>query len=473
MTALQVQKRKFQRKIKIWRSNPVLFVQDLFNAQPEKWQEKALQSLVRNDYIAIRSGHGVGKTTFLAWAILWWLITRYPVKIACTSPTAHQLSDILWGEISKWRNKLHPAIKKMIEVTSDRVNLKTSGKSSFAVARTARKEQPEAFQGFHSDNMLFIIDEASGVDDIIFEVAQGALSTEGAKVIMTGNPTRNQGFFYRAFHEDRAQWECLHVSSHSSSQVNHDFLAQMEDMYGKDSQVYRIRVLGEFPTADLNTVIPLDECELAAKATPVENDHLYPVWGLDVARFGQDRTCLIKRQGTMLLDPIQVWQNKDTMQIVGLVIDEYNQTDPQDRPHQIYVDVIGIGAGVVDRLAELGYPVHGVNVCEQASSHDRYHRLRDELWFKAKEWFAGKNVSILNNNELIQDLISPTYSFMSNGKIKVESKDELKKRGIKSPDLADAFCLTFAGYHDIFKDQDDHSKNRYQTKHQPRSWMSQ
>jgi hypothetical protein len=158
-------------------NDPSLFVTEVFRAQPEKWQTEALRALATHDRVAIRSGHGVGKSTFLAWVILWWLCTHFPAKVACTAPTAHQLEDVLWGEIAKWHRQMVSPFKEWISVGSGRVELTEAGEEAFAVARTARKEQPEAFQGFHSDHMLFIVDEASGVEDIIFEVGQGAMST--------------------------------------------------------------------------------------------------------------------------------------------------------------------------------------------------------------------------------------------------------------------------------------------------------
>lgn len=464
-----------KKRLKVWRSRPDQFVEQLFGIQPEDWQREALLALTKNNRLAVRSGHGVGKTSFLAWSILWWLFTRHPAKIACTAPTSHQLADNLWGEISKWHRKLHPTLQEMIDIHADKVSFKASGKTSFAVARTARKEQPEAFQGFHSKHMLFIVDEASGVDDIIFEVGQGALSTAGAKVIMTGNPTRNSGFFHRAFHKNRSEWYCMHVPCTNSSQVNHHFMQTMAKQYGADSQTYKVRVLGEFPKSEDDTVIDLSDCEAAIEKHVDIDETIYPVWGLDVARFGNDKTCLVKRHNNKVTD-IKSWSNKDTMQITGLIVDEYEQTAHPDRPNFIYTDVIGIGAGVVDRLRELGYPVIGVNVCEQASQNIRFDRLRDELWFLGKEWFEKRNVSIPNHDAFLQDLTAIRYKINSNGKLKVESKNELKKRGIPSPDIADAFCLTFAGRYDQrkddFQDYSQTKRTRYKSKPHNGSWMS-
>lgn len=447
-----------------WKANPHLFVTEVLKANPEAWQIEALKAIATSDRLAVRSGHGVGKSAFLAWVIIWWLCTRFPAKIPCTAPTAHQLSDVLWGELSKWYRNLPEFLRLMFELKADRLELKSAPNESFAVARTARKEQPEAFQGFHSDNLLFVVDEASGVEDIIFEVGEGAMSTHGAKTILTGNPTRTQGYFYDAFHRLRSRWSCLKVACADSSRVSKDYISDMAAKYGLDSNIYKVRVLGEFPSSEDDAVIPLYLCESAInrKVDPLK---FKPVWGVDVARFGDDRTTLAKRRANVLLEPVKSWRGKDTMQVAGILLNEYESALQEDKPGEILVDVIGIGAGVVDRARELGLPVRGINVGESAPTKDQYARLRDELWFKARAWFDQKDCSIPQDDDLIAELTTPKYDFLgSTGKIQVEPKDKLKERGVVSPDLADAFCLTFAGgYLKISEDElrDRYSRKRY------------
>jgi hypothetical protein len=171
-----------------------------------------------------------------------------------------------------------------------------------------------------------------------------------------------------------------------------------------------------------------------------------PVWGLDVARFGSDRTALAKRRGNELIEPVKSWQDLDTMQTVGMVIQEYDATPYSDRPAEILIDVIGLGAGVVDRLREidLGPQIRGVNVSESPALGNKYNKLRDELWGKTRAFFENRDCVIPQDDKLVEELCAPTFSFLSSGKMKMESKDEMKRRGLKSPDLADAFVLTFA-----------------------------
>lgn len=380
----------------------------------------------------------------MAWTILWAMCCYWPIKIPCTAPTSHQLSDVLWAELAKWHRVLKAKVTQLAEEfdwKSDIFELRSHPRESFAVARTSRPEQPEALQGFHADNLLFVIDEASGIPDAVFQVAEGALSTEGAFVLMAANPTRMEGYFYDSHHKMRDRWAALHWNGEDSPLVAKEYVEDMRRKYGESSAIYKIRVRGDF-AGNPDGVIPLDIIESAIDRNVKPFGTVR--WGVDVARFGEDRTALCKRTANSLLEPVKCWQGKDTMQTAGLIKLEYDKTQFDHKPEAICVDVIGLGAGVVDRLRELQLPVIAVNVAESPSAEERYNRLRDELWFKAREWFARKDVRIVRDDALIEELTLPTYKLTSSGKIQVESKDELKKRGITSPDLADAFCMTFA-----------------------------
>jgi len=430
-----------------WRKNPARFVTEAIGATPDPWQAEALQLLADNDKLSIRSCHGPGKSTLDAWAILWFLCCYFPAKVPVCAPTLHQIKDILWSELAIWHKRMIPELRDEFTIRSTdqdmRFFLTKSPAESFAVARTGRKDNPEALQGFHSKNLLFILDEASGIDDVVFEVAQGALSTDHAKVLMTSNPTRTSGYFFDSHHKMRDRWTCLKVGADDSDRVSDQYRDDVGDQYGRDSNIYRVRVLGEFPSSDDDTVIPLDLVESAVGRDIVVSRETPIVWGLDVARFGSDRTVLMQRHGARLLDTPKIWHGQDTMVTAGRIVDLYESANV--KPICINVDSIGIGAGVVDRLNELGLPVQGINVGESPSAKERFNKLRDELWYAAREWFEGRNVSIPEGNEaLIGELSTVKYSVLSTGKIKVESKEEMKKRGVKSPDVADAFNLTLA-----------------------------
>lgn len=431
--------------LKTWASDPtpLQFTTEILGAKPEAWQAEALELFAKHDRLSIRAGHGVGKSTLDAWCALWFLVTRFPCKIPITANSQDQLRDVEWAELGTWFRRLPEGLRTHYEFGAERLFLKAAPEEAFAVARTASKDRPEALQGFHSQNLLFIIAEASGIVDIVFEVAQGALSTPGAKALMNGNPTRLSGFFYDSHHRLRDRWKTMRVNSEDVPRARghiQDIIAR----YGKDSNAYKVRVLGEFPTTEDEQVIPLEWIEAAVKRKVDGIARYQPVWGVDVARFGDDRTALAKRQANKLLEPVKSWRGKDTMQVAGIIKNEFDETLPILRPAEILVDVIGIGAGVVDRLRELGLPVRGINVGEAASASDKFQRYRDELWWKGRDWFGAKDCAIPQDDALISELVAPTYTFTSSGKIAVESKQDMKDRGINSPDLADAFLLTLA-----------------------------
>jgi phage terminase large subunit len=428
-----------------WRKGgPAQFAVDVFGATPTDQQWEASRAIVERRRVSIRSGHGTGKSAFMAWCVLWFMSCYYPCKVPATAPTSHQLEDILWAEIAKWHAAMRervPQLANEFEWTKERFYLKSNPNESFAVARTARPERPEALQGFHSENILFLIDEASGVAENVFQVAEGALSTEGAFVVMAANPTREEGYFYDSHHKMRERWAALHWDGEQSPMVSRQYVDDMRAKYGVDSPIYQVRVKGNFATAT-DGVIPLSLCE-AARVREVQPIASAPViWGLDVARFGDDSTALAKRKGNVQLEPCREWYGKDTMQTAGLIKLEYDSA--KEKPSVINVDVIGIGSGVVDRLNELGLPVKGVNVAESASACEQYNRLRDELWFLGREWLEARDCRLADDDELIGELVTPKFQILSSGKIKVEGKDELKKRGVASPNRADAWLLTFA-----------------------------
>jgi len=236
------------------------------------------------------------------------------------------------------------------------------------------------------------------------------------------------------------------VACTDSSQATDKYVQQMEDKWGKDSNVYSVRVLGEFPKDDDDCVIPRSLMESAIDRDIVVPGDDKTVWGLDVARFGSDKSALCVRKGRGIVGKIETWQGKDTMQIAGIIKAKYDKVRnfPPEKPSEIMVDSIGIGAGVVDRLREMGLPARGVNVAESASVDTLYSRLRDELWFRARDFFDKKDVTMINDEDFIEEMCAVKYAYTSLGKLKVESKDEMKKRGLPSPDLADAFCLTLA-----------------------------
>lgn len=419
----------------------------MFGVEPDQWQIDVLNAYARGERrISIRSAHGVGKTAVVSWISIHHQICRYPQKTAATAPSRPQAFDAYYAEVKHWIKDLPPALQQLLEVKADRIELKTRPESSFLSVRTSRQDQPEALQGIHSDHVLLVVDEASGVPEGIFEAAAGSMSGESACTILIGNPVRTSGLFFETHHRLQANWFTIHVSAFDSTRVSDDFIKEMGLRYGEDSNAYRVRVLGEFPVTDDDSVIPYHLIE-EARVREVRTHPDSPIlWGLDVARFGSDSSALCKRRGNEVLEKVKVWKGLDLMQLTGAVKAIWDDCTEEERPAQIYVDGIGMGAGVADRLRELGLPARAINVSESAALSDRYINLRAELWFEVKEWLQTNVASLpMKDTQLCAELSSPRYTFRSSGKTQVEGKRDMKKRGVASPNVADALVLTFAG----------------------------
>jgi hypothetical protein len=434
----------FIQFITLYRTDPVLFVKEVLGVEPDEWQQDFLNAVASGERkISIRSGHGVGKSTTASWAMLWFLLTRYPVKVVVTAPTSAQLYDALFAELKRWVKELPQPIQDLLDVKQERIELKASATEAFISARTSRAEQPEALQGVHSDNVMLVADEASGVPEAVFEAAAGSMSGHNALTILLGNPVRSSGFFFETHNRLKDEWWTRRVSCLDSTRVSKEYVQDMKSRYGEESNAYRIRVLGEFPRSDDDTIIPMELLESAKHRDTRAYEDAPIVWGLDVARFGSDSSVLCKRQSNVV-QTLERWRNLDLMQLTGAVVAQYEACDHKNRPAEILVDSIGLGAGVVDRLRELKLPCRGINVSESPAMGGTYLNLRAELWHKAKAWLEKRDCKIPNNEDLIGELATVRYTFTSNGKIKIESKDDIRRRGLKSPDMADAFVLTFA-----------------------------
>jgi phage terminase large subunit len=449
----------------LWQQCPVTYVQDRFGVTPTWQQQQILEALQPTGAkVAVRSGHGIGKSAVASWAI-WWVMETcdYP-KIPCTAPTAHQLHDVLWGELSKWRRIAdeqsaqrgdHPRfwLSRLFRLLHDAL-MDPSAREWGAFARTAKKENPEALQGFHADHLLFVIDEASAVAEEVFEAAEGALSTPGARVLMLGNPTRNSGTFAASHKQNRGAYTALHFRSQDSPLVDPGYRERLISKWGEQSNVVRVRADGEFPRQEDDILISLELTEPCLTRERREGGGLRKL-GVDVARMGSDRTALVLRHGAMV-EHIKVFGRQDTMQTVGCILAVLAPWHVEE----IDVDVIGLGAGVYDRLTELqrhgqlGCAVVPVNVAEKAPlvrhpADAKPRLLRDYLWLEMAEWLRSAQPVFCAEDhgaceDLAGELASVGYSLDSYGQLVVEDKDHMRKRLGHSPDLADALGCTFS-----------------------------
>lgn len=429
-----------------WTRQPNEFVRQMFDVEPEAWQDQALQLVRDYPQTAIRSGHGVGKGAFLCWLIILNMVTLYPVKIGVTAPTSAQLHDNLWSELGKWHRRMR-VFGDQFEWNHIRFVLKAAPDQSFATARTASKERPEALQGLRTDNVLLLGDEASGIYDEIFEAAEGTMSQPGARMVLTGNPTRMNGYFHRAFTADRGTWQTMRVSCAESSRVDPSYMDKIRQEYGEHSNAWRIRVLGEFPLQEGGALMALDVIERAIGADrAAEGVH---TWGLDVGGTGGDGSTLAKRCGPVLA-PIRLWRGLDQMALVGKVKQEWDETPESERPVALNVDATGIGEGAASRLVEVGLPARAIKVGivikvpgkkEPIKWFHRYANVRSALIHRTADWIEG--ASIPQDQELIAELSTVCAGEPNSwGQETIEKKVLIRERLGRSCNHLDAVALT-------------------------------
>jgi len=450
--ALTLGMRRYIRK-------PKAFVEEVLHAQPDEWQVEALDALVTRGRLAVRAGHGVGKSAFEAWAILWFLFTRPFPKVVATAPSRQQLFDILWPELAKWMEKA-PVIKSYFEWQKTRIVMTQHPERWWASARTASK--PENFAGIHEDHVLIVCDEASGISDKIYEVAEGALTTDDAKIILCGNPTQLSGEFYDAFHRRRHLYYPMHVSCLDSPRVTRDYIDNLKQKYGEDSQVYKVRVEGNFPDTEPDVFIPLPLVETATMHDVCEyDDHTgdpllegLPIqMGVDVARFGGDEIVIYYRVGMYVFPPL-VFHGMTTTDLSARIIQLGGELMKRWRRPDVTVviDMGSMGAGVHDEVAYVvgvatfpgqwtlvpfNFGGAGDDVCDDAATV-AYKHARDKL----------PEIHLPNDDRTIGQLTTRKYKVAwKSGKFKLEPKDDYKKRHGESPDRADALvlCLYDAG----------------------------
>jgi hypothetical protein len=289
----------------LWRGSPLIYVQQRFGIEPTWQQREILEAIAPpGAKVTVRSGHGIGKSSSAAWVVCWFLETHDFARVPCTAPSSHQLRDILWGELSKWRRiadeRSHERgdpprfwLSALFKLTSESV-YDPGAKDWGAYARTARKEQPEALQGYHGEHLLYVVDEAPGVPEEIFQAAEGSLSGVENRLLLLGNPTRNSGTFYASHHKDRGSYTALHFRSSDSPLVDTGYRDRLVKRWGEDSNVVRVRADGLFPRAEDDVLISLDLTEPCLSREPVPG-HGPRVLGVDPARMGSDRTVLLLR----------------------------------------------------------------------------------------------------------------------------------------------------------------------------------
>ena len=405
----------------------------------EKWQKEVLTALSEGEQrIAVGSGHGIGKTALTSFIILWFISTRPRPQIVVTANTEPQLKTKTWRELSKWHQKAKNG--DWFEYVATKFYLKDDPNTWFASAIPWTENRSEAFAGTHEKHVLYIFDEASAIADIIWEVSEGAMTTAGARWCAFGNMTRNKGRFAECWGKFRHRWKTFSVDSREVSITDKEQIQNWIDDYGEDSDFVRIRVKGQLPRAGTFQFISAEAVANCMKYKD-DNYHDFPlVFGVDIARFGDDKNVVCMRQGRKVLEIIK-WRGVDTMQSASKVTELIQERKPQ----LVFIDGDGVGGGVVDRVKQLVNPqlIYEVNGGRKADDYATYHNKRAENWGLMKE-AINEGIDLPDDNELRDDLISPEYLFDNTNRIQLERKEIMKKRGLASPDSADALAMTYA-----------------------------
>jgi hypothetical protein len=429
---------------------------------PRAWQRKVLRDIrdhiARNDYaaayevlrMAIASGRGIGKSALVSWLVLWMLTTRIGASVLISANSEAQLRSITWAEITKWlamlisshwweisATRITPA-KWLSEIVER--DLRKGTRYWGAEGRLWSEENPDAYAGLHNaDGVLLIFDEASGIPDVIWDVSQGfwTENTPNRFWLAFSNPRRAQGYFYECFHAKRDFWTTQQIDSRTVEDTDKAVYEQIIAEYGEDSPQARIEVYGQFPTTDDDQFIPQSLVAEAMAREPWRDQSAPIVIGVDPARSGADSTVIAVRQGRNIIT-LRRYRGDDTMTVVGHVI----QAIEEFRPALTMIDEGGLGYGILDRLTEQRYKVRGVNFGWKSTKPVMWGNRRAELWGALKDWL--KTASLPQDKQLRDDLTAPRTKPDSSGKIFLESKKDMKARGLASPDAADAIAVTFA-----------------------------
>lgn len=461
---------KLVRLAKKWRNDPLAFAQGAFPwgkgtlkgmSGPDRWQQKhlaylrdKLQDGASVDEViqtAIAAGHGVGKSGEVAWVILWAISTRADTRGVVTANTDTQLRTKTWAELAKW---YHLCIFRVwFELTATSIFSKQPGhdKTWRIDAIPWSESNPEAFAGLHNQGkrILVIFDEASAITNKIWEVIEGAMTDKNTQILWLcyGNPTRNTGRFFDCFNKFRHRWWTMHVDGREAAMSNKAQIQAWLEDYGEDSDFFKVRVRGVFPSQSAMQFIPRNivDAAISREMPHVDYTRMVAILGVDVARYGDDASVIRTRFG---LDsrsmPVQKFRGLNGWQLGAKVAEHFRYLKSLGvRKIIINIDVGGVGASPVDWLQQNGYPINAINFAHSPDDKDRYKNKRAEMWGRMRDWLS-EGGCIDDDSELIADLTGVEYSYTPTNQILLESKEDMKKRGLASPDNADSLCLTFA-----------------------------
>ncbi len=423
-----------------YRKNPVDFIREVIGVEPTDQQIKLIEAIAKpNARVAVKSATATGKSAVLAWMTLWFLITHVDVAGIITAPTAHQLHRVLRSEISKWLHRMKEPFRSMYELHSKTIFVKGPKKDTqkFSFV-TGTKENKETFAGLHGEKCVVFVDEASALNKEIFDTLLGTLSYGDTCFALVSNPVRASGAFYQLFQKKPERWDLLTFTSFDSPNVDKEWIQEVKEYYGEDSDFYQMRVLGEFPVLDSSQFYPTNLIQDAIERTILNPSELAPhpvVFGVDVARFGDDSSVICIRQGPKIHEMVEL-KGLDTTELSKMVLSLAQQW----RPQAIFVDGIGVGSGVVDQLKRFNQPVVDVIVSAASNEPLTYGNLRAELHGKTKHWLSTADIP--GGGRLEEDLLNVNFTYNNRLQILIESKKDIKRRGLPSTDFLDSLTLT-------------------------------
>ena len=452
-------KNKWGAVVDRWLEHPAAFVREVFQVEPQPFQEEALECFPHQRRIAMKASKGVGKSAVLAW-LIWNFMLRKNAQVMVTSISGDNLKDGVWKELGTWYGKA-PILQSLFTMGATRIEAKTESKDWFCSARTWPKsgsdtQQADSLAGFHSPFCMGVIDEAGGVPDAVMAAAEAILSTGiETKLVISGNPTHRSGPLFRACTTERDLWHVIEISSDPdnpkrASIVDIKWAREYIQKYGRDDPRVLVNIFGQFPPYSFNALIGGDEVRDAMKRyyRPFEIEQYARLLGIDVAREGDDFSVICKRHGLQAF-PFIRRSHIETGQIGASLT---NRIAKEFEPDAIFVDSTGgFGHTWIDAMGVLGLSPIGVHFARQKGIEEHYYNMRAYMYFEMIQWIKNggalsatdEDGSTTGAERLILALENTTYTHKGD-KLILEDKDDIKDKIKFSPDEADALALTFA-----------------------------
>jgi hypothetical protein len=429
----------FPDMVRQWRADPVGFIDKILGVKLWSKQAQIAESVRDNPRTAVRSCSAAGKTAVSACIVLWFLYAFRPCWVLTTARSARQVREQLWREI-RFRHA-SALIPLGGDVTQQKIDLEARW-----AAIGFSTDEPDRITGFHNENVLVVIDEAAGLGDEVYGAIDNPLAAGFTRLLLLGNPTNNLGKFHDAFAEE--SYKSFHISAFDTPSFTGDnnfpflispqYVEQKKKEWGEDSPLYEVYILGNFPSGEGDRLIPFAVADAAINRDIVPDKDDIITIGVDTARFGEDENALYVRKGMKVIDSL-FWRKSDTEGCIGRIhtkIKEHN-------PSIVNVDE-GYNPGVVDGLKKLGLPVNGIASQSSASDTQTFANIRAEMWWTLAQRFKRGEIQIPDDKLLLKQLTDIKLKDPNKlAQMLIESKKEMRSRGVSSPDRGDALALCF------------------------------